>query len=209
MDHTRKENSEMGAYRLFAQPDTMPTIDGSREFTISYWIVRTWSNAKPVAADSLIFSAIGYISASDASSPQNCIVSKRAFANEHRKTWFSVIPIKIDASRQSVTIAADSNIVGQYIVAAPYSLPSNVEEYNSPTMMQLLPNPTDNTLTVIMNNDTPVTIRIVNTMGQTVMTEKSTAKVIMLNVAALATGSYTVYAEHGNSMSKEQLILIR
>ena len=204
-----QEKREMAAYRLFAKPDTMPAIDGNREFTISYWIIRTWSNAKPVAADSLIFSAIGYISASDASSPQNCIVSKRAFANEHRKTWFSVIPIKIDASRQSVTIAADSNIVGQYIVAAPYSLPSNVEEYNSPTMMQLLPNPTDNTLTVIMNNDTPVTIRIVNTMGQTVMTEKSTAKVIMLNVAALATGSYTVYAEHGNSMSKEQLILIR
>jgi hypothetical protein len=65
-----QEKSEMGAYRLFAQPDTMPTIDGSREFTISYWIIRTWSNTKPVAADSLVFSGIGKISAADASSPR-------------------------------------------------------------------------------------------------------------------------------------------
>ena len=75
-------------------------------------------------------------------------------------------------------------------------------------MMQLLPNPTDNTLTVVINDDIPVTIHIVNTMGQTVMTEKSTAKIVKLNVSSLPTGSYTVYVENGSSVSKEQLILI-
>lgn len=199
----------LAAYRLFAEPDTMPTVAGAQQFTQSYWIVRIWSKQQVFSADSIIFSAIGKISSADASSVQNFVINKRANSNDHRKAWFSIPTLSIDSVNQRIIADADGSIVGQYIIATLGNSPLGIEENTAMTMMQLLPNPATHSVTIFMQSDSPTTIRIINTLGQTVMTEQTAHHILTLDLSGLPTGIYTVYAESGKKTIKEQLIHLR
>lgn len=211
--HSTKESDTtkrvLGAYRLFAEPDTIPSVAGAQRNTNSYWIVRSWWNNKPLLTDSLIFTGIGTMSAKDASSPNNFVISKRAIANEHRKTWFTQSPIRVDSAYQLVAMGTDTNVVGQYIITTLGNSPLGVEETSTTSPIQLLPNPAGNTVTVFININTPVTVRIINNLGQVVATEQCSTSLLTLNTSALPNGAYTVHIESGKQYYTEKLILLR
>lgn len=199
----------LGAYRLFSEPDTMPTVTGVKGFTNSYWILRSWGNTTALVTDSLIFTSVGKMSAADASSPLNFVVSKRSIANEHRKTWFAITPKRADSAYQLLTVGADTNAIGQYIISTLGNSPLGIEEKSPSGFMQILPNPAGNTVTIFLNSNSPTIIRFINSLGQIVMTEYCTTPVTTINTSNLPIGTYTLLAESGNMVYREKLILVR
>lgn len=198
-----------GAYRLFAEPDSMPIVTGAKRFTNSYWIVRNWGSTQPFATDSLIFTRIGAMSTNDAMSPNIFAIRKRANTNEHLNNWFAVSPTRVDSTYQLVAVGADTNVIGQYILATLGDSPLGVQEESEISPMQILPNPAGSSVTVLFNIKTPASLRVVNILGETVLTEYCSTQFVILDTSTLPVGSYTIQIENANTSHRSRLMLLR
>jgi photosystem II stability/assembly factor-like uncharacterized protein len=211
--HARNESDTskrmLGAYRLLAEPDTMPGLATARRFTNSYWILHSWGSNHPLTTDSLILTKIGAMSSDDAKSPNNFIITKRSKPNEHLNNWFMIYPTRVDSTLQLVALEADSNAIGQYIIATRGDSPLGVEETADTYPIQLIPNPAVGMVTVLLNLNTPVTLRILNSLGQTVLTENCTTQQATLNISSLPIGTYTIQIESRNTYYTRRLMIVR
>ena len=140
--------SEIIAYRLFSQPDSLPK--NIKSHSNNYWIIKSWGNKSSIPYSSIEFKDLGEIINDDVLNPNTFKLYKRDVANEHLSTWKLISSgVNADSLLRSVKFSGDSNIVGQYIIETLGNsvLSIDNEKINS-KFLSVLPNPSSNTCLV-------------------------------------------------------------
>jgi hypothetical protein len=136
-------------------------------------------------------------------------------------TWGTVGDLMFKNGDQATVAIVYASLVNADILSetqfhfldGPYSFSGVGIEENDITEMRVFPNPASDMVRVAfeMKDATDVTVNVVNTVGQTVMTSAHSAitggNVVTLNVANLANGLYFVEVNSANGTSTQRLIV--
>ncbi len=198
--------TEIAAYRFTTMPALLPAVDTSR-LSRSWWLLRGWKeNGSPVTSvsiDSIQFSRVGKISASDAGNPSVFVLYKRA-NTDHTNSW------KITATGQSteplmdaVSFGGDTAAAAQYIIESKGTTVLGVDESAQDIVISVVPNPSTGILSLRIDNQDAVvnsSVEIINVLGQTVKVVALQSNHISIDISNLPSGLYAVRAGNSSAM---------
>jgi PKD repeat protein/photosystem II stability/assembly factor-like uncharacterized protein len=208
-------DDDVVAYRLFAQPDTLPKSTGIHKFTTNYWIIRNWGkNAK--CEDSLIVGNIGQISTHDSANlSSNFRLFSRA-PNEFLENWKMVqtLPVQqysVNPRTLWFPLQDSGADYQQFIIGTLGDSPLDVGSKNDVAVdrsIESFPNPVEGNVMLRLRTfagERELRVSISDMLGrelQTVVVTSvpNTISSVSLNLSGIPSGCYVVRVNDRSSL---------